>query len=122
MSMPTPPTPGDLFAGRPPRPLTARPVDTGGSFRDRYLDGILHSGLSRNARLVALALGVIAQPDGSLPVPPGIPRLRRHTGLIEGAVRTSLHALAEAGWVHRTPAATTHEPSLITLTIPPGHA
>lgn len=112
------PTPADL-AARPHRPLTARPVTL---VRQDWEAGIRYSGLHSNARLVALTLATYVDwQTGLIPEDqmPGVPRLRKASGLLEQDVRNSLNWLAKLGWIERPDVATYPKPIRLLM---PSHA
>lgn len=140
------PTPGDLFAGRAPRPLTARPLASpekgagqvpprakkarpaevprlapGTPWLTRYEMALRYSGLHHNARHVALTIALRADWTTGQIAPAqrvGLARIADITGMSVQQVQTGLQKLAEAGFLRRTPADRPDQASRIDLFIP----
>lgn len=140
------PTPGDLFAGRPPRALTARPLAVpekspgqaparakkarraevprlppGTPWLTRYEMALRYSELHHNARHVALTIALRADWITGLIAPAqrvGLARIADITGMSVQQVQIGLQKLAEAGFLRRTPADRPDQASHIDLFIP----
>ncbi|WKV74250.1 hypothetical protein AW27_026485 [Streptomyces sp. PCS3-D2] len=91
------PTPADLAARFAPAVLAG----SRRKFRGNYLQAVRDARMIPHTKVVALVLGVFANPDGVIPAnrQPGVPGLVKATGLTAGMVLVQLAALEQRQWI-----------------------